>query len=84
MNFPSVLRTSFAKSGRLNSGSNCGLPVEIVSSANIISYINGLKVFDGQGALGDSCGVPQSSVDQPPTVLNCHGPFILLNDTPMC
>uniref|UniRef100_A0A7N5KLK3 Uncharacterized protein n=1 Tax=Ailuropoda melanoleuca TaxID=9646 RepID=A0A7N5KLK3_AILME len=80
MNSPSTRYTSFSKSGKLNRGSNRSLPLEILSSANVISYISGLKVFDCHDALGDSCGVPPSSVDQPPSVLNCHWPFILLND----
>uniref|UniRef100_A0A8C0QSS9 Uncharacterized protein n=1 Tax=Canis lupus dingo TaxID=286419 RepID=A0A8C0QSS9_CANLU len=83
MNFPSIHYTSFSKSGKLNSGGNCSLPLEILSSANIISYISGLQIFDCHDALGDSCGVPQASMDQPPSVLNCHRPFILLNDTPI-
>uniref|UniRef100_A0A452SQD0 Uncharacterized protein n=1 Tax=Ursus americanus TaxID=9643 RepID=A0A452SQD0_URSAM len=82
MNSPSTRYTSFSKSGKLNRGSNRRLPLEILSSANVISYISGLKVFDCHDALGDSCGVPPSSVDQPPSVLNCHRPFILLNNTP--
>lgn len=78
--FPSVDHTSLSKSGKLNSGSHCCLSSEILSRAYIISCINRLKVFNSDDTLGDSCGVPQSSVDQSPGVLNGHGPFILFKD----
>lgn len=78
--FPSVDRTSLSKSGKLNSGSHCRLSSEILSRAYIISGINRLKVFNSDDTLGDSCGVPQSSVDQSPGILNGHGPFVLFKD----
>lgn len=77
---PSAHYTSLSKSGKLNSGSYCSLPSEILSRAYVIACINGLKVFNGNDTLGDSCGVAQASVDQSPGVLNGHRPFVLFKD----
>lgn len=69
---------SLSMSGELHGGGHCGFSSKVLSGANVIPCISGLEAFHRHDALGHSRGVPASSVDQPPSVLNCHHPLLLL------
>uniref|UniRef100_A0A8D2LXB7 Uncharacterized protein n=1 Tax=Varanus komodoensis TaxID=61221 RepID=A0A8D2LXB7_VARKO len=66
----------------LNIGSYRGLSPKVLSYANVVSSIKGLKIFNSDNTLRDSCGMTNSSVDQPPRVLDNHRPFVLIGKHP--
>uniref|UniRef100_A0A7M4EWC4 Uncharacterized protein n=1 Tax=Crocodylus porosus TaxID=8502 RepID=A0A7M4EWC4_CROPO len=70
LSVPSVSRNS-AKSSQFNTGSYSGL-----------SSITGFKIFNDNNTPGNSCGMSDSSVDQPPRILDSHGPFGLFKKHP--